>query len=107
MPQSNLYIVDNADETRSAKLYLTEWCPISKQLDVATGYLEIGGLLTLDTHWQQVDKIRIILGNEVTKRTGEILQSVGGAFPASSSRASMTSSRRTISCLAFPQSSRR
>lgn len=80
MPQSNLYIVDNADETRSAKRYLTEWCPISKQLDVATGYLEIGGLLTLDTHWQKVDKIRIILGNEVTKRTGEILQSVGGAF---------------------------
>ena len=80
MPQNNLYIVDNADETRSAKRYLTEWCPISKQLDVATGYLEIGGLLTLDTHWQKVDKIRIILGNEVTKRTGEVLQSVGGAF---------------------------
>ena len=73
MPQSNLYIVDNADETRNVKRYLTEWCPISKQLDVATGYLEIGGLLALDTQWQKLEKIRIILGNEVTSRTAEVL----------------------------------
>jgi len=73
MPQSSLYIVDNADETRNVKRYLTEWCPISKQLDVATGYLEIGGLLALDTQWQKLDKIRIILGNEVTPRTAAVL----------------------------------
>ena len=73
MPQSNLYIVDNADETRNVKRYLTEWCPISKQLDVATGYLEIGGLLALDTQWQKLEKIRIILGNEVTSRTAAVL----------------------------------
>ena len=80
MSESNLYIVDNADETRSVKRYLTEWCPISKQLDVATGYLEIGGLLTLDTQWQKLDKVRIILGNEVTKRTGAVLQKAADIF---------------------------
>ncbi len=80
MSESNLYIVDNADETRSVKRYLTEWCPISKQLDVATGYLEIGGLLTLDTQWQKLDKVRIILGNEVTKRTGAVLQKAADFF---------------------------
>jgi hypothetical protein len=42
-------------------------------MDIATGYLEIGGLLTLDTHWQKLDKIRIILGNEVTKRTKDVI----------------------------------
>jgi hypothetical protein len=34
-------------------------------MDIATGYLEVGGLLSLDGDWQKLDKIRIILGNEV------------------------------------------
>jgi len=73
MEHSNLYIVDNANEEQSVKKYLKEWCPISKQMDIATGYLEIGGLLTLDGEWQKLDKIRIILGNQVTKRTKDII----------------------------------
>lgn len=78
--ESNLYLVDNADESRSVRRYLTEWCPISKQLDVATGYLEIGGLLSLDTYWQQLDKVRIILGSEVTPRTGDVLKKAAAFF---------------------------
>lgn len=70
---NNLYIVDNASEQQSVKHYLKEWCSVSKQMDIATGYLEIGGLLTLDSDWQKLDKIRIILGNEVTKRTKEVI----------------------------------
>ena len=50
MMHNNLYIVDNSSEDQSVKNYLTEWCSVSKQMDIATGYLEIGGLLTLDTH---------------------------------------------------------
>lgn len=73
MEHSNLYIVDNANEEQSVKKYLKEWCPISKQMDIATGYLEIGGLLTLDGEWQKLDKIRIILGNQVTKRTKDVI----------------------------------
>lgn len=76
MARNNLYIVDNSGEIQSVKNYLSEWCSISKQMDIATGYLEIGGLLALDSDWQKLDKIRIILGNEVTKRTEEVIAKV-------------------------------
>lgn len=72
----NLYIVDNMNESRTVKHYLSEWCPISKQMDIATGYFEIGGLLELDTKWQSMDKIRIILGSEITKRTREVIDKI-------------------------------
>lgn len=73
MSHKTLYIVDNSDNRQSVKEYLTQWCQISKQMDVATGYLEIGGLLELDENWQKLDKIRIILGNEVTRRTKDVI----------------------------------
>lgn len=73
--ENNLYIVDNSVPKSTVKQYLTEWCDISKQMDIATGYLEIGGLLTLDTNWQKLEKMRIILGNEVTPRTSAVLGS--------------------------------
>lgn len=69
MSYSDLYIVDNSSEDQSIKQYLIDWCSVSKQMDIATGYLEVGGFLSLDTHWQQLDKIRVILGDEMTKRT--------------------------------------
>lgn len=73
MAHNDLYIVDNSTEQQSVKEYLTDWCQVSRQMDIATGYLEIGGLLALDTHWQKLDKIRIILGNEITKRTKDVI----------------------------------
>ena len=76
MSAKNLYIVDNSTENKSVKDYLSQWCSISKQMDIATGYLEIGGLLTIDTDWQKLDKIRIILGNEMTKRTKDVIDKV-------------------------------
>jgi superfamily II DNA or RNA helicase len=69
----DLYIVDNETPGRSVKKYLNEWCAISRQMDIATGYFEIGGLLELDGEWQKLEKIRIILGSEVTKRTKGII----------------------------------
>lgn len=80
MDHKRLYVVDNSSELQSVKHYLTEWCSVSKQMDVATGYLEIGGLLDLDQSWQKLDKIRIILGNEVTKRTKEVIDTVVDAM---------------------------
>ena len=59
--RNGLYYVDNSLENWNMKDYLREWCKVSKQMDVATGYLEIGGLLDLDQEWQKLDKIRIIL----------------------------------------------
>lgn len=64
-----LLIVDNSDSEWKAIDYLREWTEISKQFDVSTGYFEIGSLLALDGHWQKVDKIRILMGDEATKRT--------------------------------------
>ena len=76
MSHNNLYVVDNASEDQSVRKYLSEWCSVSKQMDIATGYLEIGGLLSLDSNWQKLDKIRIILGNEVTRRTHDVIEEV-------------------------------
>lgn len=70
----SLYTVDNSSTEQSVKNYLQDWCSVSKQMDIATGYLEIGGLLELDSSWQKLDKIRIILGNEVTKRTHDVIE---------------------------------
>ena len=38
MPNNNLYIVDNASDAQSVKNYLSQWCDVSKQMDIATGY---------------------------------------------------------------------
>lgn len=80
MAYNDLYIVDNEAAERSVKKYLNEWCEISKQMDIATGYFEIGGLLEIDGEWQKLDKIRIILGSEVTKRTKEIIDATVAAL---------------------------
>ena len=68
-PGSELFIVDNSDEAWKVVRYLHEWCQISKAFDIATGYFEIGSLLALGNEWQKVDKIRILMGDEVSKRT--------------------------------------
>lgn len=73
MTNKNLNIIDNSTVEQSVQRYLSEWCSISKQVDIATGYWEIGGLLSLDTDWQKLDKVRIILGNEVTNRTKSVI----------------------------------
>lgn len=48
---------------------MREWCSLSTALDIATGYFEIGALLGLDGEWQKLDRIRILMGDEVGKRT--------------------------------------
>lgn len=68
-PGSELFIIDNADEQWKVGQYLHDWCEIARALDVATGYFEIGALLALDGQWQKLDQIRILMGDEVSKRT--------------------------------------
>ena len=41
--------------------------------DIATGYFEIGSLLSLDQNWQKLDQIRILMGDEVSRRTRQAL----------------------------------
>jgi SNF2 family DNA or RNA helicase len=72
MPKSSggeLFIVDNSDSDWKVQHYLQEWCQIASSIDIATGYFEIGALLSLDQQWQKLQKIRILMGDEVSKRT--------------------------------------
>lgn len=64
-----LFIVDNSNENWKTIDYLKQWTEIAKQFDIATGYFEIGSFLALDGKWQNLDKIRILMGDEVAKRT--------------------------------------
>ncbi len=70
---SDLFIVDNSDKNWKVKNYLHEWADLAHTFDVATGYFEIGALLALDGQWQKLDKLRILMGDEVSKRTKDAL----------------------------------
>jgi hypothetical protein len=62
-----LFIVDNSDENWKGLKYLRDWT------EIATGYFEIDSLLALDGKWQKLDKIRILMGNEVSARTRQAI----------------------------------
>src|SRR5215510_8572992 len=73
----DLFIVDNSVSGWTALRYLEEWTGIAKAFDIATGNFEIGALLALDGRWQQLEKIRILMGAETTHRTRKaILEAV-------------------------------
>lgn len=69
----DLFIVDNSVSGWSGLRYLGDWTGIAKSFDIATGFFEIGALLELDGKWQSLDKIRILMGAEMTQRTGKAL----------------------------------
>jgi hypothetical protein len=77
MNREALFIIDNSDEENANKWngleYLQQWCEISKKFDIATGYFDISALNALDGKWQQLDEIRILMGDEMTKRTSTAL----------------------------------
>jgi len=68
-----LFIVDNSDAAWKGLKYLYDWTEIASGFDIATGYFEIGALLALDGKWQNLQKMRILMGNEVTPRTKRAL----------------------------------
>lgn len=57
---SELFIVDNSDSEWKVRNYLADWCELSKTIDIATRYFEIGAFLALKDKWQQVDSIRLM-----------------------------------------------
>jgi len=70
---SELFIVDNSDRDWKVARYLRDWCRLSSSIDVATGNFEIGALLELDGDWQKVDMFRILMGDEITRRTKQAM----------------------------------
>jgi phosphatidylserine/phosphatidylglycerophosphate/cardiolipin synthase-like enzyme len=69
----DLFIVDNSISGWTGLHYLEEWTDLSKSFDIATGFFEIGALLDLEGKWQQLEKIRVLMGAETTRRTKRIL----------------------------------
>src|SRR3989304_5995169 len=69
----DLFIVDNSVSGWTGLRYLEEWSGIAKAFDIATGYFEIGSLLALDGKGQTLEKIRILMGAEITHRTRRAL----------------------------------
>jgi hypothetical protein len=64
-----LFIVDNSDTEWKGLKYLHDWTEIASAFDIATGFFEIGALLALDSGWQKLNKIRILLGDDATGST--------------------------------------
>ncbi len=64
-----LFIVDNSISGWTGLRYLRDWTEIAHSFDIATGFFEIGSLLDLDGQWQKLDKIRILMGTDVTYST--------------------------------------
>ena len=77
MKKEALFIVDNSNDETGPEWngldYLQQWCEISKKFDIATGYFDISALNALDGKWQQLDEIRILMGDEMTKKTSVAL----------------------------------
>lgn len=74
MNHTPLFIVDNSQDGWAGLDYLREWTDLAKSFDIATGYFEVGALLDLDGHWQKLDQIRILMGDEFTHRTRKALE---------------------------------
>ncbi|MEW5799681.1 MAG: phospholipase D-like domain-containing protein, partial [Bacteroidota bacterium] len=66
-------ILDNRNDNTVLHA-LKRLLPEARSLDVATGYFEIGSLLALDSFWNTLEQIRIVMGDETTKRTKRELE---------------------------------
>ncbi len=73
MADGPLFIVDNSPSGRNGLDYLREWSELASSIDIASGFFEVGSLLDLNGHWQKFDKIRILMGDEITRRTKKAL----------------------------------
>jgi hypothetical protein len=63
-------LIDNI-QTNTLRKTLETLLPQSVSLDVATGTFEIGAFLSLGETWQHLDGIRLLMGDETTRRTKE------------------------------------
>jgi len=61
-------IIDNRGDNKVLHA-LQKLLPNLQRMDIATGVFEIGSFLLLEEIWQELDKIRILMGDETTKRT--------------------------------------
>ena len=65
-------IIDNRGENTVLRA-LQRLLPNLQKMDVATGVFEVGSLLLLEGLWQDLDRIRVLMGNETTKTTKKVI----------------------------------
>ena len=70
----DLFIVDNSLTQWTGLKYLDQWTDFARSFDIGTGFFEIGALLALNGNWQQLDKIRILMGDQVSLRTKKVFR---------------------------------
>jgi len=69
-------VIDNREENTLLAL-LKSLLPQAVSLDIATGYFEIGSFLALQDSWRRLKNLRVILGDETSKRTRrELVESI-------------------------------
>ena len=69
-------IIDNRGENKVLHA-LQRLLPNLQRMDVATGVFEVGSFLLLEGLWQDLERIRILMGDETTRRTKrEIVQAM-------------------------------
>ncbi len=73
MTDGPLFIVDNRASGRNGLDYLREWSELASGIDIATGFFEIGALLDLDGHWQKFDTLRVLMGDDISRRSRKAL----------------------------------
>ena len=61
-------IIDNRGNNTVLRA-LQKLLPNLREMDIATGVFEVGSLLLLEGLWQDLEKIRILMGDETTRRT--------------------------------------
>jgi len=69
-----LFIVDNSVSGWTGLEYLSQWTEVARSFDIATGFFEIGALLALDGKWQQLEGIRLLMGDEVSLKTHNVFK---------------------------------
>ena len=65
----DLFIVDNSVSGWTGRRYLDQWTDVARSFDIATGFFDVGALLALDGKWQKLEKIRILMGDQVSLKT--------------------------------------
>jgi superfamily II DNA or RNA helicase len=61
-------IIDNQGEI-TLRDAIAQIAQTTKDMDVATGFFELGSLLSLDGKWQKIGRIRILLGDAASRTT--------------------------------------
>jgi superfamily II DNA or RNA helicase len=73
-------IIDNRGRNTLDRV-LRSLLPDTKSWDIATGFFEMGGFLVLDSAWRTAQRIRVLFGDETTRRTRrELVASMSGVY---------------------------